>query len=88
MKGTLCLQQQDTKTHQRNYTYLTYVDKRNPNPTFVGEELTFCVKGGMPCFEKFIDRRRNEIAYHRENKRIETMREVRKQEIQAGHFDA
>ncbi len=87
-KGTMILQQQDPKTKQGNYTYLTYLDKRNPDPKFQGEELSFCVKAGMPCIEKFLTRRREQIRYHREQKRIETMRDIRKQEILDGGLDS
>lgn len=77
IKGQICLQKQDPRTKERSYMYYTY-GKKDAVGNFVGEELSFCIKKGMPCIQKFLDRRQNEIEFHKNKKKDQARAALRK----------
>lgn len=66
-KGSqVVLQGYDFGKSESTYQYLT----RPPS-----EDLTFCVKSGMPCVEKYLDRRRGEINFERQSRKENRLRD-------------
>lgn len=56
IKGAAYLELQ--KGYTRDHAYITRKE---------GDWLIFCLRPGMPCLQKFIDRRRSELAYKRKH---------------------
>lgn len=78
MKSQMTVQQQDPQTRESRWTYLTAAPS---------EDLCFCLKPGMPCIERFIDRRRGEIEFKRRQKHEQELRDIRRQELLDGESD-
>lgn len=83
--GRVTLQIWDDKVRKRNYQHLTKPIVNNPNTDrqWLGENLVFCNKSGVPCFAKWIDRRYGEIQFHFQQRREQNLRELRKEELEA-----
>lgn len=83
--GRVTLQHWNDRERRHNYQHLTrpIINNQNTEKQWVGETLVFCNKGGVPCFQKYLDRRNEEIKFHLNQRRTENLREIRKQEIEA-----
>lgn len=84
VRGGVTLQTYDDRKRGYNYQHLTrpLTNKTREGKEWVGENLVFCNKSGIPCFAKYCDRRFNEIQFHLKQKRDSQLREDRKLELE------
>lgn len=84
IKGQICIQKEDDPfTGKPRFQYLTkgFEMSKDPTKTMIGERLFFCIKTGMPCIQRWMDRRRNEIEFNYQKKRQDALRATRREEM-------
>lgn len=84
VRGGVTLQMYDDRKRGYNYQHLTrpLSNTTKDGKEWVGENLVFCNKSGIPCFAKYVDRRYNEIQFHLQQKRQEALRAERNKELE------
>lgn len=73
------------KVHKNIFQHLTngVVNLPQTERQWIGESLVFCNKSGIPCFAKWMDRRRGEIQFAYQQRRDASLRDLRNKEIEA-----
>jgi uncharacterized cysteine cluster protein YcgN (CxxCxxCC family) len=78
VKGAVVLQLMNKDSNELYYQYLSRPLAKPP-----AEEMTFCLKPGIPCMERWMDRRRGEIEFRRRQMREDDLRRQRREELEA-----